>query len=152
MLFFEFSPSFTWKPTKRGPSKILVIQTCGLKFMNYIGLGVLLLTVLLKGLSFVLFIVSGDLNSEFLKLFTHAPRGNTQDERKASVFNELLYTIIFEAGCTFMLAGAVKAYRDQVLSARDVFFYRNRMVASSYSRNFAWTTYRHSLKLVSSFW
>lgn len=152
MLFFEFSPSFSWKPTKRGPSKILVIQTCGLKFMNYIGLGVLLLTVLMKGLSFILFLVSGDLNSEFLKLFTHAPRGNTQDEKKASVFNELLYTIIFEAGCTFMLAGAVKAYRDQVLSARDVFFYRNRMVVFLYSRNFAWTTSHPCSKSAFSCW
>lgn len=130
MLFFEFSPSFTWKPTKRGPSKILVIQTCGLKIINYAGLGVLLLTVLLKGLSFILFMLSGDLNSEFLKIFTHNPKGNNDEEKRKSVFNELVYTLIFEAGCTFLIAGAVKVYRDQVLSSRDVYFYRHRMVVT----------------------
>jgi hypothetical protein len=151
MLFFEFSLSFTWKPTRRSTSKILVIQTCGLKIMNYIGLGVLLLTVLIKGLTLILFILSGDLNSQLLQIFAHTPKGNTQDEKKKSIFNELLYTIIFEAACTFLMAGAVKAYRDQVLSVRDVYFYKNRMVTLLSPRNSAWTLSHLSLRSVSLF-
>ena len=85
---------------------------------------------IVKALLLGLFILDKNINSTYLAYVIDPPVGATDLLKQRAIFREGGFTLLAEGFLLFLIAKTVSSFRPHVLSVKDVFFYKSRMVGT----------------------
>ena len=89
----------------------------------------------IKALLLGLFVLNKNITSTYLAYVIDPPVGATDLLKQRAVLREGGFTLIAEGILLFLISKTVSSFRPHVLSVKDVYFYKSRMVAYINLRN-----------------
>ena len=123
-MFAEMMPTVRWKASRISNQRILLEQGNLLRFVYYFAVFCFSALNLCKGIMFFMFILSSDIEGEFMSYFLSIDsRGNPKQAKREGGF-----TLLAESFLILINIYIIQMYRPIVLTAKDAIFYREQMV------------------------